>query len=163
MIEIVILYILTKYDATIYRVCKIVDELFFPFLKSSTGTINPAIKRLEKIGAVECLNKMTEGGMFSKTYSITKLGKKHLSDLMLSFKEENPYHIINEAKILMYCSEYLSVSEKIEFKENLLNILELHKIKIEKGLKNEYISLNPLQKELVINTQNEIEGLIKLL
>ena len=40
--------------------------------------------------------------MLSKTYSITKLGRKHLVDLMLSFKELNPYHILNEAKILLY-------------------------------------------------------------
>ena len=48
MIEAVILYVLDKYDATIYRVARIIDELFFAYLKSSTGTINPALKRLEK-------------------------------------------------------------------------------------------------------------------
>ena len=131
MIEIVILYILNKYDATIYKIAKITDELFFAYLKSSQGTINPALKRLEKIGCVEYSTKMSDGGMMSKTYSITQTGKKHLSDLMLSFSDKNPYHIINEAKILLYCSDVLSVNELIEFKQNLSNLLQLHKIKLE--------------------------------
>ncbi len=163
MFEIVILYILNKYDATIYRISKIIDELFFAFLKSSTGTINPALKRLEKIGCVEYIEKMTDGGLLSKTYSITKEGKKHLSELLLAFESKNPYHIINEAKILMYCSDILNITEYTEFKNNLLNILELHKIKLEKGLKNEYIKLNELQKRTVEITLEELEGLIKAL
>lgn len=163
MIEVVILYILNKYDATIYKIAKITDELFFAYLKSSQGTINPALKRLEKIGCVEYSTKMSDGGMMSKTYSITQTGKKHLSDLMLSFCDKNPYHIINEAKILLYCSDVLSVNELIEFKQNLSNLLQLHKIKLEKGLKNEYISLNPIQKQTVEITLYELEKLIQLL
>lgn len=163
MIEIVILYILNKYDATIYRIAKIIDELFFAYLKSSSGTINPALKRLERISCVEYSEKMTDGGMLSKIYSITPAGKKHLSDLMLSFKEENPYHVLTEAKILLFCSDYLSVNELIEFKANLLNILQLHKIKLENGLKSEYISLNPVQKQSIELTLDEVEKLIKLL
>ena len=162
MIEIVILYVLTKYDATIYRIGKIIDEMFFAYLKSSTGTVNPALKRLEKIGAVECTDSMSEGGMLSKTYSITKLGRKHLVDLMLSFKELNPYHILNEAKILLYCSEVLSISEHVEFKENLLNILELFQAQLEKGLKSEYIELNAIQKRTIELTQEELKGVIGL-
>ncbi len=163
MFEIVILYILNKYDATIYRLSKITDELFFAFLKSSTGTINPALKKLEKMGCVEYIEKMTEGGLLSKTYSITKEGKKHLINLLLSFETKNPYHVINEAKIATYCSDVLNVNEYIEFKNNLLNILELHKIKLEKGLKNEYINLNEIQKRTIEITLEELESLIKAL
>lgn len=162
MIEIVILYILTKYDATIYRIGKIIDELFFAYLKSSTGTVNPALKRLEKIGAVECIDSMSQGGMLSKTYSITKLGRKHLVDLMLSFKELNPYHILNEAKVLLYCSEILSISERVEFRENMLNMLQLYQAKLEKGLKNEYIEINQIQKRTIELTQEELKGVIEL-
>ena len=106
---------------------------------------------------------MTEGGMLSKTYSITKEGKKHLTDLLLTFKSENPYHIINEAKIALYCSDVLNVSEFNEFKNNLLNTLELHKIKLEKGLKNEYIKLTELQKRTIEITTEELDELIKAL
>ncbi len=163
MIEIAILYVLNKYDATIYRVMKLIDELFFAFLKTSAGSVNPAIKRLEKAGCVVSLDKMSDGGMFSKTYSITREGKKHLAELLISFNSKNPYHIANEAKIAIFCANILSVNEYIEFKENLLNNLELHKIKLERGLKNEYIELNEKQKALIQATLADINGLIELL
>ncbi len=163
MIEMVILYILNKYDATIYRVSKIIDEFFFAYLKSSSGTINPAIKRLEKMALVECSEKITDGGMLSKIYSITPLGKKHLSELLLSFNSQNPYHVLNEARIAIYCSDVLSISELISFKENMQNVLELHKIKLENGLKNEYIDLNDIQKEIIKKTISETSELIGLL
>ena len=91
MIEIVILYILNKYDSTIYKVGKIIDELFFGYLKTSTGTINPALKRLEKMGCVECSEKMSDGGMLSKIYSITSGGKKHLTEELQRVELNNPY------------------------------------------------------------------------
>ena len=82
---------------------------------------------------------------------------------MLTWENKNPYHVVSEAKIALFCSEYLSVNETIEFKENLKNILELHKIKLENGLKNEYIELSELQKTEVKITHSEVEELIKLL
>jgi len=119
MIEIVILYILNKYDATIYRIGKIMEEFFFAYLKSSTGTLSPALKRLEKMGCVECQEKMTDGGMLSKVFSITSAGKKHLCETLQMLEFNNPYHVLNDIKIALYCSEVLSVNELISFKENL--------------------------------------------
>ena len=163
MIEIVILYILNKYDASIYRVGKLIDELFFGYLKTSTGTINPALKRLEKMGCVECIEKMSDGGMLSKIYSITSGGKKHLTEELQRIEFTNPYHITNDAKIALYCSDVLSINENLAFKENLLNHLELYKIKLERGLENEYIQLNEIQKKTIKVTLEEINELIKLL
>ena len=163
MIEIVILYVLNKYDSTIYRVGKIIDEMFFAYLKTSSGTINPALKRLENMGCVEFIEKMSDGGMLSKIYSITSTGKKHLTDLMQNYTFTNPYYVINDAKVLLYCSDILSVSELVGFKENLLNNLELYKIKLERGLENEYISLNNMQKKLVKATLDETNKLIETL
>ena len=163
MIEIVILYILSKYDATIYRVGKLIDELFFAYLKTSTGTINPALNRLEKMGCVEHHDKMSDGGMLSKIYSITPAGKKHLNFLLLSFSSQNPYHVLNEVKIALSCADVLSINELIEFKENLLNNIELYKIKLENGLKNEYINLNETAKKTVLTTLEDVNGIMKLL
>lgn len=163
MYEIIILYILNKYDATIYRVAKNIDEFFFAYIKSSLGTVNPTLKKLEKCGCVTSIDKMSDGGMLSKIYSITPEGKKHLKDLLLSFKTTNPNHIINNVKVALNCSDVLSINEFIEFKENILNILELYKIKLEKGLKNEYISLNPIQKQTVELTLKEAINLIGIL
>lgn len=163
MIEIAILYVLNKHDATIYRLGKIIEEYFFAYLKTSTGTINPALKRLEKMGCVECSEKMSDGGMLSKIYSITSGGKKHLTEELQRVELNNPYHVVNDAKIALYCSDVLSINELLSFKENLLNHLELYKIKLEHGLKNEYIQLTETQKKTVEITLEEVNGLIKLL
>lgn len=163
MIENVILHILTKYDSSIYRIGKLIDELFFGYLKTSSGTINPALKRLEKMGCVEYIEKMSDGGMLTKIYSITPAGKKHLAEVLQRIELTNPAHILNEAKIALYCSDILSVNELLAFKENLLNHLELYKIKLERGLENEYIKLNDIQKKTVEITLEEVNGLIKLL
>ena len=163
MAEILILYILNKYNCTIYKIMKLIDELFFAFTKTSAGTINPAIKRLEKLSCVECVSKMTDGGMLSKTYSINKAGQKHLTNLLLSYIPQNPAHILNEAKMLIYCSNILSVNELIEFKNNLKNVLELYKIKLERGLNDEYNDRNDIQKQTIKITLSETEELLKLL
>lgn len=163
MIEIVILYVLNKYDATIYRIGKIIDELFFAYLKTSTGTISPALKRLEKLGCVEYSEKMTDGGMLSKIYSITSGGKKHLVEELQRVEFNNPFHIINDIKIALYCSDVLSINELLAFKENALNYLELYKIKLQRGLENEYIQLNDVQRKTIEATLEEIDGLKKLL
>lgn len=163
MIEDVILYVLYKYDATIYRISKIIDELFFAYIKTSSGTINPAIKRLENKGLIQCIEKMSDGGMLSKTYSITPEGRKYLVHSLISFENTNPYHVVNEAKIAFWCSEILSKEEYSEFKNNLLNYLELYKIKLERGLENTYITLSDKQKKTVEITKKELEDLINLL
>lgn len=163
MIEIVILYVLNRYDGSIYRIQKVIDELFFPYLKTSSGTVNPAIKRLEKMGCVDCHDKMSEGGMLTKIYSINQTGKKHLTELLQTITFTNPYYVVNDAKIALFCSSVLSVNELLTFKENLLNNLELYKIKLERGLKNEYIELDNIQKQVVEMTLSDVNGLIKLL
>ena len=79
MVEILILYILSKYDATIYKIRKLIQERFFMFSKPSLGTINPALKKLEGLSCVEFESKMTDGGMLSKIYKITPFGLKNLN------------------------------------------------------------------------------------
>ena len=163
MIEIVILYILLKYDASIYRISKLINEYFFAYLKSSFGTISPALKRLEKLGCVEFKETMSDGGMKTKIYSITPTGKKHLSHLLLTYEQNNPFYIVNEIHIALFCSNILSVNELIEFKNNIRNMLELHKITLEKNLQNEYIVLDELQKNTVKIVILHINELLKLI
>ena len=163
MIDVIILYILNRYDSSIYRIKKIADEFFFAYTKTSIGTINPALKRLHNSGCVEFRETMSDGGMKTKTYSITPTGKKHLVTLLLAFDSKNPYKILNDIKIALYCSDVLSINETLEFKENLRNYLDLYKIQLERGLKNEYITLNELQKNTVKITLKEVEELINTL
>lgn len=163
MIEILILYILKKYDCTIYKIVKLIDEIFFAYAKTSTGSVNPALKRLENLSCVTYKSIMTDGGMLSKMYSITSSGEKHLNALLLNYVSQNPSHILNEAKMLLYCSDILMGSDLIEFKNNLRNSLELFQIKLERGLGDEYSQRNEIQKRTIEITLDETKELIKLL
>lgn len=163
MIDIVILYILNKYDATIYRIARIIDETFMAYLKASTGTINPALKRLKNFGCVEFTEKMSDGGMLSKIYSITPVGKEHLANLLLSFECKNPYYILNDVKIALCCSSVLSIHQYSEFKENLKNYLELYKIKLENGLSDYCDEFDLIQKRTMEITIKQAEELLGLL
>jgi hypothetical protein len=71
MIEIVILYVLNKYDCTIYRLRKLIEDLFFAYLKTTCGTVTPALKRLEKLGCVEYVEKMSAVYSFLNTLEQT--------------------------------------------------------------------------------------------
>ncbi len=163
MSEIVILYILCRYDATIYKISKIVEELFFAFLKPSLGSLNPAVKKLEKLGCIEIEDKMSQGGMNSKICSITPYGRKYLKSLLLDFDFSNPSNLLNNARIALFCSNVLDEGEKEEFKNNIKNHLILLKAKINQGLNDPYITLDELQKKLCEQKASEIEKILDIL
>ena len=60
-------------------------------------------------------------------------------------------------------SDVLSNNKKDEFNNNIRNFLELYKIKIQNGLKNDYIQLNDIQKSTIDVTLSEIDGILKIL
>ncbi len=72
MTEILILYILIKYDATIYKIKKLIEEKFFMYASPSLGAINPALKKLEELSCVEFESKMSDRGMLSKTVGMKR-------------------------------------------------------------------------------------------
>ena len=163
MSEIVILYILCRYDATIYKISKIMDEMFFAFLKSSLGTVNPAIKKLQNLGCIELEDKMSQGGMSSKLCSITPVGRNHLKNLLLSFDFTNPSLILNNARIAIFCSDVLSNDEKEEFTKNIQNHLILFKGRTLEALKNPYINLSEAQKKIAEQRADEAQRILDLL
>lgn len=163
MSEIVILYILCRYDATIYKISKIMEEMFFAFLKPSLGTINPAIKRLHNVGCIEIEDKMSDGGMASKLCSITPFGRKHLSNLLLSLELNNPAHILNYSKIALFCSDVLDEAQKKEFLNNLKNYLIVYKGRTQEALNNPYADFNEVQKNAVRANIDEAQKILELL
>ena len=56
MIELLIMYILSKSPHTMYGVLKDILKNFSPYTKPSFGTVKPALLRLEKKGAI-CSSK----------------------------------------------------------------------------------------------------------
>ena len=102
MLELLILYILHKYDCTIYKIQKLIEEMFFIFSCPSLGAINPALKRLETMGCVEFTSQMSEGGKLSKNYKITTFGFKYLKETLLAFNFKNPAYLLFFIRYFIY-------------------------------------------------------------
>ena len=83
MIELLILFVLTKRDFTMYAIHKAIQNDFAPYTSPSFGAIKPALRRLEANGSITSRKMMSEGGKLSVFYSITKDGRKALTELLL--------------------------------------------------------------------------------
>lgn len=162
MSEIVILYILCRYDATIYKISKIMGEMFFAFLKPSLGTINPAIKRLINLGCIEASDSMSKGGMASKMCSITPFGRKYLKNLLLSLEFTNSAHILNNTRIALFCADVLAGDEMEEFKKNIKNNLILFCARSLEALENPYSGLSDVQIKIVNSKIEEAKKIMEL-
>ncbi|GBF22882.1 PadR family transcriptional regulator [Candidatus Gastranaerophilus sp. (ex Termes propinquus)] len=162
MVEILILYILWRFDATIYRIAKIIETDFCAFAKPSHGTINPALKRLESLGCVKFISNISEGGMRSNLYSITDFGEKYLKSQILGFSFENPSSLLNNAGILLFCSDVLSEAEREECFKNVSSHLNAHKAQVEQKLFDPYVDFSELQKAILKNSYAATDSLLAL-
>ncbi len=163
MIDILILYILSKYDATIYKIRKLIEEKFFMFSTPSLGTINPALKRLESLSCVEFESKMSDGGMLSKTYKITAFGQKYLKNAICSFEFKNKSLVSNNVSILICVSDILDENEKDELYKNCLNTMLLLKADVNDALQNPYNMYTDTQKNIIKTKASLIDCLIEVL
>ena len=161
MVEILILYILSKYDATIYKIRKLIQEKFFMFSKPSLGTINPALKKLEGLSCVEFESKMTDGGMLSKIYKITPFGLKYLKSTVCSYEFKNNSHLLNIVSVLICVSDVLEDDEKKELYKNCTNNLLLLKKEMEDALSNPYNMYEPMQKSVIKTELLKAEALLE--
>lgn len=114
MIELLILYELTKKILTMYGVSKEIHIDFSVLTTPSYGTIKPALKRLEQAGFVKTQKSMSSGGRPSTYYSITNGGKDELKRLLLLSPAENPIQFLPAARIKLTCAEILNTQEQLE-------------------------------------------------
>ena len=162
MLELLILYILNKYDCTIYKVQKLIEEMFFIFSCPSLGAINPALKRLEALGCVEYTEFMSEGGKKSKIYKITHFGLKYLKETISLFDFKNQAHMLNNAKVCISISDVLDKTQKENFNVLIKNKLNILKKDIENKLNDPYILYTDAQKNVLNSTIKEIDDLISV-
>lgn len=163
MLELLILYILNKYDCTIYKIQKLIEDTFFVFSCPSLGAISPALKRLEASGCVEFTSVMSEGGKLSKFYKITPFGLKYLKETVSVFDFKNAAHLLNNAKICISISDVLDKEQKEKFDFVVQNRLQILKKDIENKLNDPYILYTETQKKVFNSVIGEIEELIKVL
>lgn len=112
MIELLILYKLSKKVLTMYGISKDIHNDFAVLTTPSYGTIKPALNRLQKMGCVLTQKVMSTGGRPSTYYSITKEGLETLEKELLSPIQENPVHFLTTARIRLICSEVLGRDEQ---------------------------------------------------
>ncbi len=97
-----------------YGISKTVSKLFGYITNPSFGTIQPALKRLEKKSFVKSDKFFTEGGKPYFYYSITPQGKEFLVDKLKSKPSKNPIQLFPEIKIKLTCLDILTSEDKKE-------------------------------------------------
>ncbi len=163
MLELLILYILNKYDCTIYKIQKLIEEMFFVYSCPSLGAINPCLKRLETTGCVEFESSMSDGGKLSKTYKITPFGLKYLKETILTFDFNNRSHLLNNAKVCISISDILDKDKKDKFNFVVQNRLKILIADIENRLNDPYIIYTDCQKKVLQSSIKEAQNLISIL
>ena len=121
MIELLILYELSKKVLTMYGISKEIHLMFSVLTTPSYGTIKPALNRLESAGFVKTQKTMTDGGRPSTYYSITTDGINELKKLLLAPPQDNPVQFLTSSRIKLACADVLNNEEQI----NLFHKLEV--------------------------------------
>lgn len=163
MIDLLILYILTKRDFTMYAIHKHIIENFGIYTNPSFGAVKPALVRLEQQECITTTKVMSEGGRLSIIYSITKSGEKVLKELLLNPLSKNPLQFFSDSRIKLACSDVLNKEEKEELFNEITTKALLHKIKAEKILDSEYIDKTQTQSILLKNTIEDFDNIVKLI
>ena len=161
MIELLILYELSKKVLTMYGISKEIRAEFSVLTTPSYGTIKPALNRLERSGCVKSQKSMSLGGRPSTYYSITTRGNEELKQLLLAQPLENPIQFLPTARVKLACAEVLNNSEKKE----LIKILLLKTESIAIDVKNilETKNLDFYQKMIFDNLLCEYKNFASLL
>lgn len=163
MIELLILYVLSSRELTMYAVLKHILDNFGAYSQPSFGAIKPALTRLEKQGHIRSRKAMSDGGKLSGFYSITQEGREELKKLILEPLSNNPLQFDSNAKIKLSCASYLAKDERAQLFFQIKSKAQEHKFCAENTLNNEYVSLDFYQRILLDETIVEYKNLITLI
>lgn len=162
MNELLILYLLTKSKSTMYGLSKFLNKNYGMITKPGFGTLQPALKRLEKQGYVSADKYFTEGGKPYYYYSVTTKGTEFFKKKMLEKSSINPTQFLPMAKIKISCSDILTLEEQKELYRIVKNGLLSIKIDAENYINSESSSANGAHRLLVDSIICEYNNLITL-
>lgn len=162
MIELLILYVLSERELTMYAILKHILDNFGAYTQPSFGAIKPALTRLEKQTLIRVRKAMSDGGKLSGFYSITSEGREELKKLILEKLSENPLQFQSTAGIKLSCASYLAKEEIEKLFQQIKIKSQEHKNKAEKILNKEK-SLTFYQRIILDNTIVEYKNLITLI
>ena len=162
MIEMLILYVLSEKELTMYAILKHILDVFGAFTQPSFGAVKPALNRLEKAGFIRSRKIMSDGGKLSCFYSITQEGRTILKELILEKLSNNPLQFKSSCAIKISCATYLAQDERRILFLQLKSKAQEHKLIAEKTL-NEQKSLTFYQRILLDNSIVEYKNLMNLI
>lgn len=162
MIELLILYVLSECELTMYAVLKHILDVFGAYTQPSFGAVKPALTRLEKAGFIRSRKAMSDGGRLSGFYSITQEGREELKKLILEKVSNNPLQFQSTTGIKISCASYLAKDEREKLFFHLKTKAQEHKFKAENTLKNQK-SLTFYQRIVLDNTIVEYKNLVTLI
>ena len=113
MIELLILFELSRKVLTMYGVSKEIRSKFSVLTTPSYGTIKPALSRLLESGFIKSQKTMSSGGRPSIYYSITNDGIEELKRLLVAPPVENPIQFLTSARIKLACAGVLNNEEQL--------------------------------------------------
>lgn len=113
MIELLILFELSRKVLTMYGVSKEIRSEFSVLTTPSYGTIKPALSRLLESGFIKSQKTMSSGGRPSIYYSITNDGIEELKRLLVAPPLENPIQFLTSARIKLACAGVLDNEEQL--------------------------------------------------
>ena len=163
MIELLILYIVSRREFTMYAIQKGIENEFGVYTRPSFGALKPALRRLEFNDFIATRKMMSEGGKLSVYYSATKKGLEELKRLALEKLSDNPIQFISNAKIKLSCAEFLDYEERKQMFFDLKSLAMSFKVCAEKILNDEYVEKNFYQKILLDNSMCEYSNLITII
>ena len=162
MIELLILYVLSEKELTMYGILKLIIDNFGCFTQPSFGAIKPALTRLEKSQYIRSRKTMSDGGKLSSFYSITQEGREVLKKLILEKISNNPLQFQSNSAIKLSCSSYLEKDERNELFYHVKNKALEHKYTAENILNNQK-SLSFYQRIILDNTIVGYKNLVTLI
>ena len=163
MINLMILYVLTKRELTMYSIQKYIGDNFGAYSKPSFGAIKPALVKLEKNNYLTSRKMMSDGGKLSVFYSITNDGMKELKNLILEPLSVNPLQFLSNARIKLSCASYLSKDECVQLFFNIKSMAVKHKFDAENIINDEYNQLSFYQRIVLDNSICELSNFISIL
>lgn len=163
MIELMILYVLTKRELTMYSIHKYIEENFGAYSRPSFGAIKPALVRLEQNDCLTSRKMMSDGGKLSVFYSITKTGLEELRKLILENLSENPLQFLSNARIKISCASYLNKDECADLFFHIKSLAMQHKFNAENIINDEYNQLSFYQRIILDNAICDYSNFITIL
>lgn len=119
--EFVILGLLLLRNMSQYDIRNVLQQKVSPFYSASLGSIQAALKKLERNGHIAC-HDVVENGRRKKLYAVNSLGKQHFMGWMLS--PIIPSRLEQDAPTRLFFLGFMTQAERLSIMNEVIALLE---------------------------------------